>query len=207
MKIFSSSWVLMGLALVMHLAGYMAALMTHHFDIPELPKPEVIHEPGIEEILESRSKDYDWYFKTEEIDRYVEELQDREKALDEREESLKTLSDHLDIEREELNELKSEIERRHKALSEEIMVVRKNEITNLRNLATSYSNISPQAAVVIFEQMDQSLVVKILSLMKPDVVGLIFEEMAKNGDKDPAKARKAAQLSEELRLHYKEKDQ
>ena len=197
----------MGLALALHLAGYLGALMTHHFQIPELPKPEVERELGIEEILESRSQDYDWYFKTDEIDKYVEELREREAALDEREEKLDNLSDHLDIEREELNELKREIERRHKALSEEIMVVRKNEITNLRNLATSYSNISPQAAVVIFDQMDQSLVVKILSLMKPDVVGLIFEEMAKNGEKDPAKARKAAQLSEELRLHYKEKEQ
>ena len=206
MKILSSPWILMGLALVLHLAGYMAALMTHQFTIPELPKPEIKHEPGIDEILDSRSSDYDWYFKTEQMDEYITELQEREKALDEREQSLNSLSDHLDIEREELDELKKEIERRHRALSEEIMVIRKNEISNLRNLASSYSNISPEAAVVIFDQMDQSLVVKILSLMKPDVVGLIFEEMAKNGDKDPAKARKAAQLSEELRLHYKEKD-
>ena len=197
----------MGLALVLHLAGYLVPLMTYQFQIPELPKPELPHEPGIEEILEGRSGDYDWYFRTDEMDKYVEELREREAALDKREEELNNLSNHLEGERQELDDLKKEIERRHKALSEEIMIVRKNEIANLRNLATSYSNISPQAAVVIFDQMDQNLVVKILALMKPDVVGLIFEEMAKNGERDPVKARKAAQLSEELRLHYKEKEQ
>lgn len=206
MKILTSSWVLMGLALVLHLAGYLSALMTHQFVIPIIPKPKVVEIPGIEELLESRSKDYDWYFKTDEIDKYVEELRERENNLNDRESALDNLEAHLNVEREELNELKTEIERRHKALSEEIMVVRKNEVNNLKNLSTSYSNISPAAAVAIFEQMDDTLVVKILSLMKPGVVGLIFEELAKNGEENPDKVRKAAQLSEELRLHYKEKD-
>jgi flagellar motility protein MotE (MotC chaperone) len=206
MKIFTSSWTVMGLALVMHLVGYLGALMTHQFNIPEIPRPEVEKKLGIEELLESRSQDYNWYFKTDEIDKFVEELRDRENNLNDREAELNSLQAQLRVEREELDVLKNEIERRHKALSDKIMVIRKNEINNLRTLATSYSNISPEAAVMIFDQMDQVLVVKILSLMKPDVVGLIFEEMAKNGAKDPAKVRKAAQLSEELRLHYKEKD-
>lgn len=196
----------MGLALALHLAGYLGALMTHSFDIPKLKKPEVVKKIGIEEILESRSEDYNWYFKTEEIDKFIEELQEREAALNDREDSLKNLEAHLSVEREELNDLKKEIDRRHKALSDEIMIVRKNEINNLRTLATSYSNISPAATVAIFEEMHEVLVVKILALMKPDVVALIFEELAKNGSKNPANVRKAAQLTEELRLHYKEKD-
>ncbi len=196
----------MSLALVLHLAGYLGALMTQKWEIPQIKVPEVVEEIGIEEILESRSEAYNWYFKTEEIDKYVEELKEREGTLDEREASLKNLEAHLAVERDELEQLKDEIDRRHKKLSEEIMIVRKNEITNLRTLANSYSSITPASAVAIFEEMDDALVVKIISLMKPDVVALILEELAKNGVNDPASIKRAAQLSEELRLHYKEKD-
>ena len=204
MKILATPWFMMGLALILHLAGYLGAILTHEFEIPEIPKPEPKEPPGIDEILEARSEDYNWYFKTEEIDKFVEELKERETALEEREMELKNLEAHLMAEREELTALKKEIERRHKALSDEIMIVRRNEINNLRNLATSYSNISPAAAVAIFEEMEDALVIKILSLMKPDVVAEIFEELARNSADNPAKVRKAAQLSEELRLHYKE---
>jgi flagellar motility protein MotE (MotC chaperone) len=207
MALLSSPWVLMGIALVLHLATYVGTLMTHNFDVPQIKIEEEVEEIGIEEILESRADAHNWYFKTEEIDKYVEELKERESALDTRQSELDNLEAHLEVEREELVALKREIERRHKALSDEIMIVRKNEINNLRTLANSYSNISPTATVAIFEEMDQALVVKIMALMKPDVVALIFEELAKNGANDPASIRKAADLSEELRLHYKEKDE
>jgi flagellar motility protein MotE (MotC chaperone) len=205
MKALGSPWVLMILALVMHVAGYMGALMTHSFDIPYVPKPKVLKVVTIEEILESRSEQYNWYFKTEEIDKFVEELREREAALAEKEGLLKGLESHLDAERGELEKLKEEIDRRHKALSDQIMIVRRNEIMNLRSLATSYSSLSPEAAVVIFEAMDQALVVKIISLMKPDVVALIFEELARRGADDPSKIQKAARISEALRLHLKER--
>ena len=43
-------------------------------------------------------------------------------------------------------------------------------------------------------------VVKILSLMKADVVAPIFEEMSKTSDREGVLARRAAILSEKLRL-------
>ena len=42
--------------------------------------------------------------------------------------------------------------------------------------------------------------VKILSLMKPDVVGALFEEMSRTPDNDGTLARRAALLTEKLRL-------
>jgi flagellar motility protein MotE (MotC chaperone) len=47
--------------------------------------------------------------------------------------------------------------------------------------------------------MDDTTAVKILSLMKPDTVGPIFEEMAKS-DSPVIDAYRAARLSERLRL-------
>jgi len=208
MKLLASPWVVMILAMLGYLAGYFGALMSHTFDIPEIELPDDEEETvSIEEMLESRASDYNWYFKTEEIDKFVEELQEREDSFDDREESLKNLEAHLEIEREELEELKAEIERRHKALSDQILVVKESEVRNLKNLATSYSNLSPEAAVAIFNQMEEKLVLKILALMKPDVIAAIFEELAKSGSDDPSRVRKAAEWSEELRLHYKENEE
>jgi len=48
--------------------------------------------------------------------------------------------------------------------------------------------------------MDDTTVVKILSLMKPDVVGPIFEEMANTANGDGTLAQHAAVLSDKLRL-------
>ncbi len=48
--------------------------------------------------------------------------------------------------------------------------------------------------------MDDTTAVKILSLMKPDVVGPIFEEMSKTAGTEGPLARRAAVLSEKLRL-------
>ena len=60
--------------------------------------------------------------------------------------------------------------------------------------------LTPKAAVTIFREMDDTMVVKLLALMKPDVVGAIFEEISKQSASDPALAKRAAQLSERLRL-------
>jgi hypothetical protein len=48
--------------------------------------------------------------------------------------------------------------------------------------------------------MDDTTVVKILSLMKSDVVGPIFEEMAGTNGPEGTLAKRAAALSDKLRL-------
>jgi len=71
---------------------------------------------------------------------------------------------------------------------------------NLKSLSQTYSNLTPKAAVAIFTEMDDTTVVKILSLMKADVVGPIFEEMSKDKSEKNNQAQRAATLSERLRL-------
>jgi hypothetical protein len=205
MKLLTSPWILMILAMVLHLAGYIGALMTHPFTVPSFKKPEV-KVVGIEEILEGKTTDVDWYFKTEELDKFVEELNERRDLLDEREQSLASLQAHIAVEKEELEKLKAEIESRHKALSDQILIIRKNEINNLKSLATSYTNMDPKACIAVFNQMDNLLVIKLLAMMKADRVALLFDEMVKSGSTNPEMIKRVAQLSEQLRLHYKESD-
>lgn len=208
MKNGMSVWIWMVMAMLLHLGGYLAALITHPFEIPSslFPAPEVA-PPSIEEILENKTRDIDWYLKTTELDRFVEELNERRKAIEVKELSLRNLEAHIATEKEELKTLKQEIERRHELLSQQIITVRANEAANLRVLAQSYSEMDPASTVRIFTHMENALVVKILSLMKPEIVAAIFGEMSKpgTGPENQAMIRRAAVLTEQLRLHNKER--
>jgi len=70
------------------------------------------------------------------------------------------------------------------------------ELKNLKVLVQTYSAMSPKSAVAIMLQMDETSAVKILALMKVDVVAGIFEEMGKQAAGDPLMAKRAAKLAE-----------
>ena len=87
-----------------------------------------------------------------------------------------------------------------KEIAEKVIEIQADEGKNLRALSQTYANLSPKAAVAIIREMDDVTVVKILYLMKPDVVAPIFEEMSKTSDKDGLLSRRAAVISEKIRL-------
>ncbi len=71
-----------------------------------------------------------------------------------------------------------------------------SELKNLKTLVQTYSNMSPKSTVAIMLQMEDASAVKILALMKVDVVAGIFEEMGKQAASDPLMAKRAAKLAE-----------
>src|SRR5204863_1646263 len=87
-----------------------------------------------------------------------------------------------------------------KQIADRVIEISTDEAKNIRTLSQTYANLSPRAAVAIIRELDDTTAVKILSLMKPDVVGPIFEEMSKTAAADGLLARRAALLSEKLRL-------
>ena len=71
-----------------------------------------------------------------------------------------------------------------------------SEMKNLKTLVQTYSTMSPKSTVAIMLQMEDASAVKILALMKVDVVAGIFEEMGKQAAGDPLMAKRAAKLAE-----------
>ncbi len=106
----------------------------------------------------------------------------------------------MQLEVQELEKTRRQIESMRTAIDQRLAEVTAGEAANLKKLAQTYSVLTPKAAVTIFREMDDTMVVKLLALMKPDVVGAIFEEISKQSASDPALAKRAAQLSERLRL-------
>jgi len=146
-------------------------------------------------------KEKGWDFWTIEIENLSNELKEERAKLAKRAEGLEQREMRLAAERKELDTMRAEIEALRKEIADKVITIRDDEAKNLRALSQTYTNLTPRAAVAIFREMDDQTAVKILFLMKPDVVGPIFEEMSKTSGTDGSPlSRRAAILSEKLRL-------
>jgi flagellar motility protein MotE (MotC chaperone) len=145
-------------------------------------------------------KEKGWDFWTIEIENLANELKEQKAVLDKRAELLDQREARLAAQQKELATMRGEIEGLRNEISEKVTAIRADEAKNLRSLAQTYANLTPRAAVSIIRELDDVTAVKILALMKPDIVGPIFEEMSKTTGADGPLARRAAILSEKLRL-------
>lgn len=150
--------------------------------------------------LEAEGKHQGWDFWTIEIDGLSSELKEERARLRQQAETLNQRAARLASEQQELAKVRQEIESLRAEINRKVIEITADEMKNIRALAQTYTGLSPKGAVAIIREMDDTTVVKILSLMKPESVGAIFEEMAKSTGPDGPLARRAAALSEKLRL-------
>jgi flagellar motility protein MotE (MotC chaperone) len=139
-------------------------------------------------------------FWTVEMDNLSSDLKDERAKLRKQSDVLDQREARIAAEEKELDRVRANIEALRKEIADKVTEVTADEVKNVRTLAQTYTSLSPRAVVAIFKEMDDVTCVKILSQMKPDVVGPIFEEMSKGTDGDVPLARRAAALSERLRL-------
>ena len=142
-----------------------------------------------------------WDFWKIEIENLSNELKEERASLRARSDQLDQRAARLAAEEQELGKVRADVESIRKEIADRVIEITTDEQKNIRTLAQTYTNLSPKAVVAIFREMDDTTAVKILSLMKPDVVGPIFEQMSVTAGADGTSlARRAAILSEKLRL-------
>lgn len=141
-----------------------------------------------------------WDFWTIEIDNLSNELKEERVRLRKQSELLDQRAARLAAEEKEFAKLRADVEALRKQIAEKVIEITVDEAKNIRTLAATYTSLTPRGAVAILREMDDATAVKILSLMKPDVVGAIFEEMSRATGTDTSLPRRAAMLSEKLRL-------
>jgi flagellar motility protein MotE (MotC chaperone) len=151
-------------------------------------------------VVASDLKEKGWDFWTIEMENLSTELKEERARVKKQAEMLDQRAARLSAEEKEFAKLRAEVEALRKQIADQVVEIKADEAKNIRTLAVTYTNLTPKAAVAIFKEMDDTTAVKILSLMKPDVVGPIFEEMSRSGTADAPLARRAAVLSEKLRL-------
>jgi len=146
-------------------------------------------------------KEKGWDFWTIEIDNLTSELKGEKERLKKAMEQVDQRTARLTAEQRELDRVRSELEQMRKQISQQVIEIQADEAKNLRQLAATYSALTPRAAVAILRELDDTTVVKILSLMKPDIVSPIFEEMSRTSDgSNGTLAKRAAVLSEKIRV-------
>lgn len=141
-----------------------------------------------------------WDFWTIEIENLSNELKEDRAKLKQRAEQLDEREARVKAGEKELAKARADLDALQQQISDRVIQMSADEAVNLRKLAQTYANLSPEAVVAIIREMDDNTAVKILSLMKPDVVGPVFEQMTKSAGADGTLAKRAAVLSEKLRL-------
>lgn len=140
-----------------------------------------------------------WDFWTIEIENLSNELKEERVRLRKQSELLDQRSARLAAEEKEFAKLRADVEALRKQITDRVLEVSADEAANLRSLSKTYGTLTPKAVVDILKEMDDNTAVKILSLMKAETVGPIFEEMSRRPAAE-GMAKRAAQLSEKLRL-------
>jgi flagellar motility protein MotE (MotC chaperone) len=148
----------------------------------------------------SEMKKKGWDFWTIEIENLQNELKEERQRLRKQADTLDQRQARIVEEEKELAKLRGDIEGMRKEIADRVVEIKADESVNVRKLSQDYANLSPRQAVAIIREMDDNTAVKILSLMKPDVIGPIFEEMSKTAGTDGPLARRVALLTEKLRL-------
>jgi flagellar motility protein MotE (MotC chaperone) len=150
--------------------------------------------------LAAEQRERGWNFWTIEIENLATELKGERERQHKQAEQLDRRESQLAGETQELNKIRTEIEGLRQEFATKVIEINADEVKNIRALAQTYTALTPRAAVAIIREMDDVIVVKILSVMKPDVVAPIFEEMSRAAGTDTSQARRAALLSDRLRL-------
>lgn len=154
---------------------------------PADPPPEIERSRG-------------WDFWTIEIENLASELRDERARLQHESEQIDQRNARLANEQQQLAALRRQLEQMQKEISDRVVEIREDEKKNIRSLALTYTSLTPRAAIALIRELDDVTVVKILSQMKPDVIGPIFEEMSRETTDSDNLALRAAVLSEKLRL-------
>ncbi len=189
MRLFQSPWTASSLGVIVYLAVFVMA-----WKPPAIPE----EDPG---AAAPSAAGPSWSFQNPEVDLLIGELKREKEAVAAREKELKELAERLRIEHAELLQLTQAVQQVQAEFDQNITRVRAEEAANLKRLAKTYAAMSPAGAASVLKAMDDSTVVKVLLFMKDSETAAVLEVLAKQS---PADAKRAAAISERLRLSLSE---
>lgn len=138
-----------------------------------------------------------WNFFNADVDTLVTALLQRSNSFRLRQNELDELAQRLAAERAELASVTQSVARLRDDIDRQVIRIQEDEVVNVKRLAKTYAGMEPTSVAKIVAELDEKLVVKIMSQMKDDQMGAILDALAKT---DARSARLAANLSDKLRL-------
>ncbi|CAM2827718.1 MotE family protein [Rariglobus hedericola] len=192
MKLLSNPVVCVALGLLLGVGTGIGVFWSEAMKLARVVRAEqtVAHEPVRPEKP--------WDFWTLEIENLAAELKDQKAALAVREQAVAAREERFSADQRELEKTRKQIEALRVEAVGTLVEFEAEESKNLKTLAKTYSELTPKAAVGILQKLDETTAVKILYLMKSDVVSPILQEMGSSPD--PELTKRAAQFTDRLRL-------
>jgi flagellar motility protein MotE (MotC chaperone) len=119
---------------------------------------------------------------TEEEVALFRHLETRKKELDQREDTLKKLEEELQKQKGEVAMRLQQLEETRKKISGQLESKVQTDIERVEKLVAFYSNMKPQSAAKVFQDLNEDLVVELLQKMKQknaaDIMNLLPSEKA-----------------------------
>jgi len=187
-KLLTSPWM----TALVSVAAYLGATVAF-WKTPTPPPPSTLTAGAAREKQSGPS----WNFTSPEADQLIAELKTEKKALGKKEQELNDLMARLDAERSELNLVTQSVRQLQMDFDQNVLRISEEETANLKKLAKVYAAMEPANAAKVFEEMDDTSIIKIMVFMKDMETAAIWEAMAKKGQPE---AKRAALLSDRLRL-------
>lgn len=184
-KFLAHSWITAPLGAVIYLAATVL-----FWQKPVLPSPQKISD-----LVASIGPS--WDFNNPEADLLISELKVEKKTVEQRQQQLDDLATRLNTERAEVSQVIQSVRQLQSEFDKAVLRVKGDETGNLKKLAKVYATMTPETAATVLEQLDNEAIVKIMLFLKDGETAAILEAIAKKGD---AEARRAAQISEQIRL-------
>jgi flagellar motility protein MotE (MotC chaperone) len=161
----------------------------------------LIQKPLIEsskprELTEEEKRVDFWQRHDPEVDQLLQEITKEKELLAKRATELKELETRLAAERAELNQVTQRVAQVQQEFDQTIVRIKEEETPNLKKLAKLYMSMSAEGASAIFRELDDQVVVKLLTVMKEDQSAPLLEAMTRQGEEQ---AKRAASLAEALR--------
>jgi flagellar motility protein MotE (MotC chaperone) len=184
-KLLTSPWFSAPLGAVLYLASMLVFWKTPQPALPERdPSASAFSGPS-------------WEFRNPEADQLMTELKSEKGALALRKQQLDDWAARLDAQRQELTAATLAVRQMQDQFDQSVVRLQEVEVPNLKKLAKVYADMTPDGAATVMSQLEDSVNVKVMLFMKESETAAILETMAKKG---PAEAKRAAALSEHVRL-------
>jgi len=184
-KLLTTPWMAAPVGAIVYLASTVLFWKT-----PVLPPPP---KSGEHAVVMGAS----WEFSNPEADQLISQLREEQKAMEARQRKLDEWEQSLQARRMELNSVTQSVWQLQSDFDKAVVRVTEEETSNLKKLAKVYADMTPDTAANVMAQLDDVVIVKIMLFMKENETAAILETLAKQG---PAQAKRAAQISEHVRL-------
>lgn len=109
---------------------------------------------------------------------YIQHLEERKLALDQKEKQLKELEEKLQLEQVALEKRVGELEEKRRNIASKLDSRVKEDEESLKKLVEMYSNMKPQNAAQVMVSLDEELAINVLKRMKKQNAGNILNFMS-----------------------------